>query len=125
MLFVYIADTFIEHIQSLDIDEIQQMDNDLKANNWGVKSVLEVENAFDFLCLFQMFYHQNGRLPLTNELLIVLDGETPEGFEKVSQKLLYDMFKDTKSYGLVSLKFLCALNIFFGGNVFSVEKCPY
>ena len=27
------------------------------------------------------------------------------------------MFKDTKSHGLVSLQFLSALNIFFGGDV--------
>ena len=100
------------------------MDDDLKANGWGVKSVLEVENAFDLLCIFQMFYHHNGRLPLANGILIVPDGDTPEGSEKVSPKLLYEMFKDTKSHGLVSLQFLCALNIFFGGNVFSVEKCP-
>ena len=43
------------------------MDDDLKANGWGVKSVLEVENAFDLLCIFQMFYHHKGRLPLTNK----------------------------------------------------------
>ena len=27
------------------------------------------------------------------------------------------MFKDTKSHGLVSLQFLLALNIFFGGDI--------
>ena len=93
------------------------MDDDLKANGWGVKSVLEVENAFDFLCIFQMFYHHSGRLPLANGLLIVPDGDTPEGSEKVSLKLLYEMFKDTKSHGIVSLQFLCALNIFLGANI--------
>ena len=64
------------------------MDNDLKGNGWGVKSVLEVENTFDLLCIFQMFYHHNRRLPLKNGLLIVPDGDTPEGSEKVSLKRL-------------------------------------
>ena len=100
MLFVDIVDTFIEYIQSLDIDEIKQMDSDLKANNWGEgggKSLLEVKDTFDLLCIFQMFYHHNGRLPLTNGLLIIPDGDTPERSEKVSLKLLYKMIKDTKS----------------------------
>ena len=55
-LFVDIGDTFIEYIQSLDTDEIQQIDDDLKANGWGIRSVMEAENAFDLLCIFQMFY---------------------------------------------------------------------
>ena len=46
------------------------------------------------LTTFQMFCYFNGRLPLTNGLLIVPDGETPDGTEKINLKLLYQMFKD-------------------------------
>ena len=45
------------------------------------------------------------------------DGETPEGSEKISMKTLYELFKDTKSHGLVSLQFLSALNLFFVGDI--------
>ena len=62
----------------------------------------------------QLFYYLNGRLPLTNGLLIVPDGEVPDGEEKINLKNLYEMFKDTPSHGLVSLHFLSALGIFFG-----------
>ena len=62
---------------------------------------------------FQLFYHNNGRLPLTNRLLIVPDGEVPEGEEKINLKNLYEMFTYTKWYGLVSLQFLGVLGIFF------------
>ena len=44
-LFVNIADSFIEYIHMVDVDEIQQLDDDLKANGWGTKSLLESENA--------------------------------------------------------------------------------
>ena len=64
-----------------------------------------------------MFYYFNGRLPLTNGLLLVPDGETTEGPEKISLKSLYEMFKDTKSQGLVSRQFLSALNLFFARNI--------
>ena len=48
-LFVDVADSFIEYIHSLDVDEIQQLDDDLKANGWGTKSLVEVENSFELL----------------------------------------------------------------------------
>ena len=117
LLFIDINDIFFEYIQSLDLDEIQKMDDDIKSNGWGVKSLLEVENAFDFLRVFQMFYHFNGRFSLTNGLLVIPDEETPEGSKKVSLKDLYEMFQSTKSHGFVTLQFLCALDIFFGGNI--------
>ena len=44
-LFVDVADGFIKYIHSLDADEIQQLDDDLKANGYGEKSLLEIENA--------------------------------------------------------------------------------
>ena len=40
-LFVNVADSFIEYIHMLVVDEIQQLDDDLKANGWGTKSLLE------------------------------------------------------------------------------------
>ena len=32
-------------------------------------------------------------------------------------KTLYELLKNTKSHGLVSLQFLLALNLFFGGDI--------
>ena len=83
----------------------------------GVKSLLEIENIFDLFRIFRMFYHFNYRLALTNGLLVVPDGDTPEGFEKISLKYLCEMFQGTKSHGLVSVQFLCALDMFLGGNI--------
>ena len=102
-LFVDVADSFIEYIHSLNVDEIQQLDDDLKEN--------------ELLTIFQMFYHFNRRLPQTNGLLIVPYSEVPECTEKINLKLLYEMFKDAQSHGLVSIQFLCALGIFFGLNI--------
>ena len=113
-LFIDFADIFIKYIHSLDPNEIQELDNDLKVNEWGVKSLLEVENAYELLTIFQMFYYLNGRFALVNGLLIVPDGEVSEGEEKTNLKQLHNMFKNSSSHGLVSLQFLCALGIFFG-----------
>ena len=68
-----------------------------------------------------MFYYFNGRLPLTNVLLIVPDSEKPKGREKINLKLLYKMFKDMKFHGLVYIQFPCALGIFFGLHI-SIPK---
>ena len=67
-----------------------------------MKSVVEIEDSVALLLIFQMFYYYNGRLPLMNGLLVVPDGETPPGSEKISLKSLNKMFKDTKFHGLVS-----------------------
>ena len=80
----------------------------------GVKSLLEVENAYELLTVLQMFYYLNGKFPLTNDLLIIPDSEVPEGKEKINLKQFYEMFKDPNSHGLVSLQFLGALKIFLG-----------
>ena len=115
--FVAVADSFIEYIHSLDVDEIQQLDDDLKANGWGTKSLVEIENVYELLTIYQMFYYFNGRFALTNGLLVVPDGEVPEGTEKINLKLLYEMFKDTQYHGVVSIQFLCAFGIFFELNI--------
>ena len=44
-LFVDVTDGFVKYIHSLDADEIQQLGDDLKANGYGAKSLLEIENA--------------------------------------------------------------------------------
>ena len=54
--------------------KIQQLDDDFETN------------ALQLLSTFQLFYHNNGRLPLTNGFLIVPDSEVPEGEEKISLK---------------------------------------
>ena len=71
----------------------------------------------ELLSTFQLFYHNNGRLPLTNGFLIVPDSEVPEGEEKTNLKNLYEMFWYKKSHGLVSLQFLGVPGIFFGAGV--------
>ena len=87
-LFFNISDSFIEYIHFSSPDEIQELDHDIKINRWGIKSLLEVENAYELLTDFQMFYYLNGRFPLTNGLLNVPDGEVPKGGENVNLKQL-------------------------------------
>ena len=107
-MFIEIADTFIQYINTLPPDEIDQLDGDIRSNGWGAQSIAEIKNSVELLRIFQIFYYFNGRLPLSNGLLLVPDGETPEVSEKISMKTLYQLFKDTKSHGLVSLQFSSA-----------------
>ena len=93
----------------------------LKPMGGRTKSLLEIEKANELLTIFQMFYYFNGRLPLTKGLLIVPDGEVPEGTEKINLKLLCEMFKDTQSHWLVSIQFFSALGTFFGVDI-SIPK---
>ena len=60
---------------------------------------------------------------MTNDLLIVPDGEVSEGTEKINLKYLYKTFKDTKFHGLVSIQFLYVLGKFLG-LIFPYLKMP-
>ena len=102
---------------SLDLDEIQQLDDNIKTNGWGVINLLDIDNVLELLSTLKLFYHSNGRLPLTSGLLIVPDVEVPEGEEKINLKNLYEMFCYTKTHGLVSIQFLGFLGIFLGAGV--------
>ena len=113
-LFSDIAQSFFEYIHSFDPDEIQELNSDLKENGLGVQSIAEIQDAHHLLTIFQLFYYLNGRLPFTNTLIIVPDGEVPESMGKINLKKLYSMFKNTKSHGVVSLHFFWSLGIFFG-----------
>ena len=47
-LFADIADIFTEFIHSLDPDEIRELDDDIKINRWGIKSLIEVEMPMNY-----------------------------------------------------------------------------
>ena len=112
-LFTEVADIFLKYIHSSDSDEIQQLDDYIKSNGWGfINNIPEMENSVE--STFHLFYHKNGRLLLTNGLIIVPDSDVPEGEEKINFKSLYEMFRYTRSHGLVSIQFLGVLSIFFG-----------
>ena len=64
------------------------MNANLKANGWGVKSIVKIEDHIELLKLLQLFYYFNGRLSLTNGLLPISDGETPDGSKKLYLKNL-------------------------------------
>ena len=98
------------------------MDEDIKSNGWGIKKISDVENSLDLINIFQTFYQITGRLLLSNGLLVVPDGDPPPGEDRVNMKSLYDLFRHTNSYGLVSLSFLGVLQYCFEKNNFGQIK---
>ena len=91
-LYADIADIFFEYIHHLNPDEIQQLNDNIKSNGWRVTDLLEIDNSLELLSTFQLFYGNTGRLPLTNGLMIVPDGEVPEREKKINLKSLYKIF---------------------------------
>ena len=77
-LFYEIAKTFIEYLNTLTAYEIEQLDADLRSSGWWIISIVEIEDLIELLRLFQLFYYRSGRLPLTNGVLPIPDGETPD-----------------------------------------------
>ena len=86
----------------------------------GIKRIIDVKDAEDFVNIFQTFYQLTDRLPLSNGLLVIPDGDPPPGEKRVNMKSLYDMFKHSNSHGLVSLPFLGILQYYLERNDFSM-----
>ena len=117
-----ISDLFAAFIRSIDLLNLQDMDSYIKSNGWGTKKIIDVNNAEDFMTIFQTFYQLTGGLPLSNGLLVIPDGDPPPGEYRVNMKYLYKMFKHTNSHGLVSLPFLGLIQYYLEKNDFSLIK---
>ena len=91
------------------------MDEDIRANGWGIEKISEVSDSQEMLKIFQDFYSLTGRLPLSNSLLVVPDGDAPPE-EKLNMRHLYDLFKNTNSHGIVSLPFLGLIQFYLEEN---------
>ena len=112
-LYYDLAELFSKYVQSMSSFELQDIDEDIKINGWGIQKVSEVKDSMKLLNIFQDFYTATGRLPTFNGLLVVPDGEAPPGENKINMKQLYDLFKNTGSHVLVSLLFLGLLLHYF------------
>ena len=112
-LHIDIADLLQEFIRSLLPQDIQDIDEEIKSNGWGVKNILHIENSLELFNIFQTFYHTTRRLPLSNRLLIVFDGDAVAWEGRVNMKSLFDIFRRTYLHGLVSLPFLGAIHYYF------------
>ena len=58
-LLIEIADTFIQYINNLSPDKIDQLDDDIRSNGCGAQSIVEIESSVELLRKFQMFYYIN------------------------------------------------------------------
>ena len=50
------AELFAEFIKSLTIFELQDLDEDIRANGWGIKKISEIQDSEEVLKIFQDFY---------------------------------------------------------------------
>ena len=103
-MYLDTAELFADFIKSFDTFQLQDLDEDIRGNSRGIKKISEIQDSEEILKIFQEFYSVTGRLPLSNSLLIIPDGDAPPN-EKLNMGQLYDLFKKTGSHGIVSLPF--------------------
>ena len=76
-LYLDFAERFADFIRSLSIFEQRDTEEDIRANGWRIEKISEVSDSQEMLKIFQDFYSLTGRLPLSNSLLVVPDGDAP------------------------------------------------
>ena len=74
------------------------------------------------MTIFQTFYQFTGRLPLSNGLLVIPDGDPHPREDRVNMKNLYEMCRHTNSLGLVSWPFLGLIQYYLEKNDHSLTK---
>ena len=98
---------------------VEKMEEDLAQEISYQKKLKEQENSTEVFKNFNQFFFKTGRFPGSNNLAIIPSGIIP-AFVKtkdvISPSDLYETFKDSNAYGLVSSQFLAALNIYFNGD---------
>ena len=62
-LYYDIAQLFAEYVKSMSSYELQDIDEDIKTNGWGVKNIIDIDNTFELLSFFQLFHYNTGRFP--------------------------------------------------------------
>ena len=110
---------FQRKIHEIPDQHIDEMEDDLANHRIYFKSIKKIENSTELLTIFSDFYFKTGRFPGVHKLLNVPPGINPSFIEKHDRLSPFDInekFKNTTCYGIASVQFMSALNVFFGGN---------
>ena len=110
---------FQRKIHEIPDQHIEEMQEDLANHRIYSDSIKKIESSNELLTIFSNFYFKTGRFPGVHQLLSVPPGVNPTFIEKhdrLSPFDINDKFQNTSLYGLASVQFLSALNVFFGGD---------
>ena len=114
-----IAYFFQRKIHEIPIETIHEMREDLSNYRIYFKDIKKVESSKELLTIFSDFYFKTGRFPGSHNLLNVPPGVNPPFIKKhdtLSPFEIHEKFNGSDAYGLISVQFLAALNVFFGGD---------
>ena len=118
-VFDDISHFFQRKIHEIPIESIHEMREDLSNYRIYFKDIKKVESSKELLKIFSDFYFKTGRFPGSYNLLNVPPGINPPFIKKhdrLSPFEIHAKFNGSDAYGLISVQFLAALNVFFGGD---------
>ena len=118
-VFDDISHFFQRKIHEIPIESIHEMREDLSNYRIYFKDIKKVESSKELLKIFSDFYFKTGRFPGSYNLLNVPPGINPPFIQKhdrISPFEIHAKFNGSDAYGLISVQFLAALNVFFGGD---------
>ena len=98
---------------------VEKMEEDLSNHRIFFEKLKEIESSVEFMKVLSNFYFKTGRFPGYVEYINVPPGVNPHFIEKhdqISPTEINEKFKNSSCYGLVSVQFIAALHVFFGGD---------
>ena len=108
LIYKTIFENFQEYLRTLEFNELEELNSDIKRNGWGHKTIQEYDSTFELMKSFDIFNYLNGRFPYNNDLLWVTDGDKPDFIlgGKISIKRLCELFRGMRPHGLILIQFL-------------------
>ena len=107
-----------ETLKNTHPEDLRKIEEDLKREIYYEGSLLDIPNSTYILNLFNRYFFATGSFPTECNLVYIPEGFTPPFIkldDKISPAILYESFQSSDTYGLASVQFLAALNIFIGG----------
>ena len=106
-------------VKEIPDEFVEKMQDDLTNEIYYTKKLKEIESHVEFLKIFNKFYFKTGRFPGNHfDLMIVPPGIKPSFVktrDEISPSEINEKFQSGPSYGLATVQFIAALNVYFGG----------
>ena len=116
--FISVGKHLKETLKNKYPEDLKKIEEDLKRVIYYEGSFLNIPNSTYILSLFNRYFFATGSFPTESNFAYVPEGFTPpliKSYDKISPAALQEKFQLGDTYGLASVQFLAALNIFIGG----------
>ena len=116
--FINVGKHFKETLRNAHPEDLRRIEEDLKSVLYYDGNILDIPDSTYILNLFNRYFFATGSFPIVTNFVYVPEGFMPQFIksdDNISPRVLHKKFQSSNAYGLASVQFSAAVNIFVGG----------